>query len=87
VNGHDVRNLVNAVSRDWKSRLTWQVVDPNTASVQDLLQAPIVFLNGHEAPQFTEEGKKNLRAHVEQGGTSSPRRAAHASVSTRGSAP
>ena len=64
----DVRNLVGLVSRDWKNLLTWQVVDPNAATVQDLLQSPIVFLNGHLAPEFDAEGKKNLRAYVEQGG-------------------
>jgi hypothetical protein len=64
----DIRNLVNLVSRDWKNLLTWQVVDPNFANVQDLLQAPILFFNGHEAPDFTAEGKKNLRDYVEQGG-------------------
>src|SRR5262249_4139280 len=64
----DVRNLVNVVSRDWKSLVTWQVVDPNIATVEDLLQAPILFFNGHVAPEFTEEGKKNLRSYVEQGG-------------------
>ncbi|MFO0952882.1 MAG: DUF4159 domain-containing protein [Isosphaeraceae bacterium] len=64
----DVRNLVNLVSRDWKNLLTWQVVDPNGASVQDLLQAPILFFNGHEAPEFSADGKKNLRDFIEQGG-------------------
>ncbi|MCA1685375.1 MAG: DUF4159 domain-containing protein, partial [Planctomycetia bacterium] len=64
----DVRNLVNVVSRDWKNLVTWQVVDPNVATVQDLLQAPVVFLNGHVAPELTQEGKKNLRDYVEQGG-------------------
>ena len=51
----DVRNIVNIVSRDWKSLLTWQVVDPDIASVPELLQAPIVFFNGHHAPQFRPE--------------------------------
>ena len=64
----DVRNMVNFVSRDWKHLVTWQVVDPNVASVQDLLQAPILFLNGHLAPEFTAEAKRNLRDYVEQGG-------------------
>jgi len=64
----DIRNLVGLVARDWKNLLTWQVVDPNVASVEDLLQAPIAFFNGHEAPEFTPEGKKALRDFVEQGG-------------------
>ena len=53
----DVRNLVAVVSRDWKNLLTWQVVDPAVASVSDLLQAPIVFLNGHQAPEFERPGQ------------------------------
>jgi hypothetical protein len=64
----DIRNLVGVVSRDWKSLLTWQVVDPETAAVTELLQAPIIFFNGHHAPRFTEQGKRNLREFVEQGG-------------------
>jgi hypothetical protein len=64
----DCRNLAGVVSRDWKHLVTWQVVDPESATVQDLLQAPIVFFNGHEAPEFGEQGKKNLREYVEQGG-------------------
>jgi Domain of unknown function (DUF4159) len=64
----DVRNLTSLVSRDWKNLVTWQVVDPNIASVQDLLQAPIVFFNGHDAPEFTEDATKALRDYVDQGG-------------------
>ena len=64
----DIRNLVGVVSRDWKNLLTWQVVDPDVATVEDLLQAPIVYFNGHRAPEFGEQGKKNLRDYVEQGG-------------------
>jgi hypothetical protein len=64
----DIRNLVSVVSRDWKSLLTWQVVDPESAAVSDLLQAPILFFNGHHAPRFTARGKLNLREFVEQGG-------------------
>ncbi len=68
-NDHDdIRNLTGIVSRDWKHLLTWQVVDPNVASLEDLLMAPILYFNGHEAPDFTARGKQNLRAYVEQGG-------------------
>ena len=64
----DIRNLVGVVSRDWKHLLTWQVVDPEVATVVDLLQAPIVYFNGHLGPEFGERGKKNLRDYVAQGG-------------------
>jgi hypothetical protein len=64
----DARNLVNLVSRDWKALLTWQVVDPAVASVEDMLMAPIAFFNGHEVPEFDEAGRRLLRDYVEQGG-------------------
>jgi len=64
----DVRNLTGLVSRDWKNLVTWQVVDPSSASVEDLMQAPILFFNGHEFPEFDPQARKNLREYVEQGG-------------------
>jgi uncharacterized protein DUF4159 len=65
----DIRNLVGIVSRDWKHLLTWQTVDSRNATVLDLLRAPILFLNGHEAPEFSAPERANLRAYVEAGGT------------------
>ena len=68
-NDHDdIANLVGVVSRDWKHLLTWQVVDPNTASVEDMLQAPIAYFNGHDVPVFSPAGRDRLREYVEQGG-------------------
>ena len=64
----DVRNLVGAVSRDWEHLLTWQVVDPNVARLDDMLQAKIAFFNGHNAPVFDDKGKQLLRDFVAQGG-------------------
>ena len=64
----DIRNLVNIVSRNWKNLLTWQVVDPAVASVPELLQAPIVYFNGHKAPELNAIARQNLREFVEQGG-------------------
>jgi RNA polymerase sigma factor (sigma-70 family) len=65
----DVRNLVGIVSRDWKRLLTWQTVDSRNATVLDLLRAPILFINGHRAPEFSAPERANLRAYVEAGGT------------------
>ncbi len=64
----DIRNIVNTVSRDWKSLLGWQMVDSKKATVPDLLRAPILFINGHEALEFTLAEKKNLRDYVDRGG-------------------
>ena len=68
-NDHDdITNLVGVVSRDWKHLLTWQVVDPGSATIEDMLQAPIAYFNGHEFPMFSASGKARLREYVEQGG-------------------
>ncbi len=64
----DVRNLVGVVSREWKHLLTWQAVDPSTATIQDMLQAPIAYFNGHDAPAFSARARQNLREFIEQGG-------------------
>jgi RNA polymerase sigma factor (sigma-70 family) len=64
----DVRNLVAIVARDWKEPLTWQVVDSSKATVADLLRAPILFINGHLAPDFANAERKNLRDYIERGG-------------------
>jgi RNA polymerase sigma factor (sigma-70 family) len=64
----DVQNLVSIVSADWKHLLTWQMVDSKKASVPDLLRAPILLINGHNAPEFTGSEKNNLREYVERGG-------------------
>jgi hypothetical protein len=64
----DIRNLVGIVSREWKSLLTWQIVDSRTATVSDLLRAPILFISGHKAPEFTPAETMNLRRYLAQGG-------------------
>ena len=55
----DVRNLVGAVARDWKLTLNWQVVDLDSATVSELLFAPILFFNGHQPPELNDRGKKS----------------------------
>jgi hypothetical protein len=68
-NDHDdITNLVGVISRDWKNLLTWQVVDPNFTTVEDLLQAPIAYINGHEYPVFSATARTRLREFIEQGG-------------------
>jgi hypothetical protein len=65
----DVRNLVSTVSRDWKSQLSWQILDPDQANVSDFSPVPMIFFNGHESPQFSASAKQKLREYVEQGGS------------------
>jgi hypothetical protein len=64
----DLANLTNYVERRWARDLTWQIVDLESASVEDLLLAPVLFINGREAPVFTAEQKQRLRDYIDRGG-------------------
>ena len=70
---HDVHNLTRFLSSHWKrpphEHLTWQIVQSNTATTTDLLQAPILFFNGHESPSFSEQEIDVLKSYIEEGGT------------------
>src|SRR6185295_11598194 len=47
--------------------LTWQVMDPSDATVEDLLQAPVLYISGSQAPNLVPHAKK-LRDYVDRGG-------------------
>lgn len=65
---NDVNNLTEFLARQWKVRLNWQIVDGAVATVEDLLQAPVLEINGHDGPVLSPKEKELLRAYVEQGG-------------------
>jgi hypothetical protein len=66
----DVRNLTQLISNrpKWPRLLTWQTVDVSQAAVPDLLQAPIVYIGGSEAPQFAPEDVALFKEYILQGG-------------------
>jgi hypothetical protein len=66
----DVRNLTQHISSlaKWPRLLNWQTVDVSQATVADLLQAPIVFISGSEAPQLNPQELALLKEYILQGG-------------------
>ncbi len=63
-----LQNLTYSVGKRWKSNLTWQTVDIRAASVDDLLQTPVLFISGSDKLELTETQRKLLREYVDQGG-------------------
>ncbi len=69
----DVANLTRYVESRWKRDLTWQVVDVRLATVEELLQTPVLYLSGVETPlpddpaQRTALARK-LRDYLDRGG-------------------
>lgn len=64
---YDIAHLVQFVGSQWGHALSWQVVQPS-APVEELLESPILYLNGHTAPFFEEAEKSRLREYLDQGG-------------------
>lgn len=61
-------NLVGYVEKAWHKNLTYQVIDIGPATVEDLREAPVLFINGRESPRLTDEEIKKLRMYVDRGG-------------------
>jgi len=65
--GHDVAHLTKQVESRWKQDLTWQVIDLNAATVEDLAQSPVLFISGRDALDVAQEQKEALREYIENG--------------------
>jgi len=63
----DAAHLAEYTEDSWGIGLTWQVMDPAKASVEDLLQAPVLYISGSQAPALLPYAQK-LRDYVDRGG-------------------
>ncbi|MCU0959008.1 MAG: DUF4159 domain-containing protein [Pirellulaceae bacterium] len=63
-----VPNLTRHIEQAWLRELTWQTIDLEAASVEDLLEAPVLFLSGRQSLNLTRDQREQLRLYVEQGG-------------------
>jgi hypothetical protein len=64
----DISNLTGWIERQKEQQFHWQIVSL-VASVEELHEAPILYLSLETAPQFSAEDKKKLRAFTDTGGT------------------
>lgn len=63
----DIANLSGWIGRSIEQRLNWQVV-PASAPLNDLIDAPIVYISGSKPPILDDAEKARLREYVEAGG-------------------
>jgi len=70
--GHDIAHLVEYVEGRWRkdypAGLSWHVVDSPSASVADLLQAPVFWLSGKTLFDLGPDAGKRLRQYIDEGG-------------------
>ena len=69
----DVGNLTRYVESRWKLDLTWQVIDLKLASVDDLIQTPVLYLCGSRSPLIEDPAQRKalaqkLRDYLDRGG-------------------
>jgi hypothetical protein len=69
----DVDNLTRFVESHWQMDLTWQVIDLDAASVDDLLQSPVLYLCGNfsllpKAAAQQQQLARKLRDYLDRGG-------------------
>ena len=70
---NDLHHLTQFAERHWRLEMSWQVIDLRRATVDDLLQTPVLFLCGDKnmltgTPQQRRLLADNLRAYIERGG-------------------
>ena len=63
-----VHYLTRRLEKEWNERLNWQTVRTASASTDDLLEAPVLFLSGRDALQLSDQEKKSLKEYLENGG-------------------
>jgi hypothetical protein len=61
-------NVIAHVERLWDRELAYQTVDLAVASVEDLLETPVLYLSGRDALALSAADKKKLRMYVDRGG-------------------
>ncbi len=67
VDPYDAKNLTTFISGDFGQTVGWQTVTMKD-SLETLLQAPILYVTGHQFPQFSQEEMEKLSAFFEHGG-------------------
>ncbi len=63
-----VHYLTRNLEKAWDQKLNWQEVKGSTATVDDLLEAPVIFMSGNRGFVFSDFQKDALKQYLENGG-------------------
>lgn len=64
---HDAAHLTESAERAWRLPMTWQVIDAERASVDDLNQTPVLYVSGSDVDPLAAQAAK-LRDYLDRGG-------------------
>ena len=70
---HDIMNLARYVEKRWNTRVTTQNIRLSQASVEGLMQSPVLYISGRNAPlsddpKTLRENATKLRDYIDRGG-------------------
>jgi hypothetical protein len=65
---HDADHLTRWLGRRWEVEVGWQLAHAEKYA-DDVFDAPVLLITGHDAPAFSDRERDALRAFVEAGGT------------------
>jgi hypothetical protein len=69
---HDAANLAHYIETKWRKDfpigLSWQAIEIGNASAENLLDSPVLFISGSEAPEIGDDQAKVLREYIDRGG-------------------
>ncbi|MCL2304900.1 MAG: DUF4159 domain-containing protein [Planctomycetaceae bacterium] len=73
IHPQDINQLTQFVEKQWKMDLTWQTVHWEHATIEDLLQSPVLYLCGNKNPLPRDRNRadkivEKLRQYLDQGG-------------------
>ena len=63
-----VHYLTRAIEKAWSQKLNWQTVNGEKATVDDLLETPVLFMSGRDVLNLNVQQKRALKEYVENGG-------------------
>ena len=63
-----VHYLNRAIETAKKTKFNWQVINGNDATVDDLLEAPVLFISGRDEIKLTKKQKTALKEYIDNGG-------------------
>jgi hypothetical protein len=63
-----VHYLTVELERQWNQRLNWQTISGQAATVDDLLETPVLFISGKNSLDLKPEQQQALKDYLENGG-------------------
>lgn len=63
-----IHYLTRRLEKAWDLKLNWQTVRAENSTIDDLLEAPVLFMSGKDAIGLNAKQKSNLKQYIENGG-------------------